>query len=228
MTIQTEAQSLSPTALVEMFVLDLGIYSGGTLHFCSTQNPIGGDVTWQGQVYTAIPIEASGFSRSGQGTLPRPKIKVSNYQGLMAAQARNFSDLVGCKVIRRRTYARFLDAVNFSGGNPSADSSQHYPDETWIIDRRSSETPVSIEFELAAPFDLPGVQLPLRQYLNNTCAWVYRGSDCGYTGGAVATETGVATSDLSKDACGGRLSDCKLRSNVVRYGAFPGSGITGI
>ncbi|WP_374491578.1 phage minor tail protein L [Brachymonas sp.] len=224
-TIQTEAQALAPTARVELFVLDLSIHNAGILYFCSTSNPLGGDVIWQGVTYTAMPVEGSGFERRNNGTLPRPTLKVSNYQGLMAAQAREAGGLIGCTVTRKRTFARFLDAANFAGGNPSADSSQQYPDETWRVDRKANETPQYVEFELAATIDVPGVQLPLRQYINGVCAWVYRGESCGYTGGPVALEDGTATSDPLLDRCGKKLSDCRLRGNEPRYGGFPGSGL---
>ena len=62
MSIQSEAQSLSPTARIDLFVLDLSQHNAGALYFCSTSNPFGGDVVWQGVTYTAMPISASFLS----------------------------------------------------------------------------------------------------------------------------------------------------------------------
>lgn len=224
MSIQAEAQSLSPTARIDLFVLDLSQHNAGALYFCSTSNPFGGDVVWQGVTYTAMPISASGFEKRTNGTLPTPTIKASNYQGLLGAQAREYNNLEGCKVIRKRTFAKYLDAVNFPGGNPTANPNQYFPDETWVVKRKSHEDDESIEFELGATIDVPGVMLPLRQYRNGVCAWLYRGESCNYTGGPVSKADGTPTSDPLQDKCGKRLSDCEARNNAQRFGAFPGSG----
>ncbi len=80
------------------------------------------------------------------------------------------------------TLARFLDAVNFKDGNPTADPNQHFPDEMWFIEQKTLETHQVVEFELSSVFDLMGVQLPYRQIIKNTCPWKYRGPECGYTG----------------------------------------------
>lgn len=231
-TIATEAQNLSPTALIELFELDLTKQGGGITRLHSGTNELNGDVTWQGNVYVRFPIEATGFDKSSAGTLPRPIVKASNIQGLLSADVRSYGDYMGCKFTRRRTFARFLDAVNFAAGNPSADPNQHYPDEIYYIDRKSSENPVYIEFELSSAFDVQGIQLPRRQVIQNCCAWVYKSAECSYTGGAVADENGNATSNPALDKCGKRVSDCKLRfpssgptAGVLQFGGFPGVGL---
>src|SRR5260364_193466 len=159
MTIQTEVQKLSPSALVELFELDLRLWGGEILRFHAGVNALGRDVVWQGQPYVRLPIEAEGFERRGQGALPRPRIRVANIDGLLGAEARAFEDFVGCRLIRKRTFARFLDAVNFPEGNPEADPNQHFSDEIWCVDRKAAENAVYLEFELAASIDLPGVRL---------------------------------------------------------------------
>ncbi|MGC6595315.1 phage minor tail protein L, partial [Escherichia coli] len=72
-------------------------------------------------------------------------------------------DLVGCRIIRKMTLARFLDEANFKDGNPTADPNQHFPDEMWFIEQKTLETHEVVEFELSSVFDLMGVQLPYRQ-----------------------------------------------------------------
>lgn len=224
-TIATERQALNPSALIELFVLDMSLHNAGTLLFCSTSNPFVKNVVWQGNEYVALPIIAAGFAQRSSGSLPRPTIKISNYQGLIGAQARETGDLLGSRVIRKRTFARFLDAVNFPEGNPEADPTQQMRDEVWIVDRKSSETPDFVEFELAAEFDVPGVKIPLRQYVQNTCQWLYRGESCGYQGETCFDEQGNPVADKAQDRCGKKMSDCKLRNNEQRFGAFPGSGL---
>jgi lambda family phage minor tail protein L len=227
-TVNSESQSLSPTALIELFELDTTNQGGTILRFHSGVNELGNDVVWQGNTYSRFPIEASGFDRRSNGTLPRPVVKASNIQGILGSDARSHGDYAGCKFTRRRTFARFLDAVNFPSGNPSADPNQHYPDEIYYVDRKSKENSAFVEFELASAFDLHGVQLPRRQVIQNCCSWVYRGAECGYAGGAVATESGTATSNAQLDKCGKRISDCKLRfgaNGILNYGGFPAVGL---
>ncbi len=49
---------------------------------------------------------------------------MSNLFGLVTGMAEDLQSLVGATVVRRRVYARFLDAVNFVAGNPEADPEQ--------------------------------------------------------------------------------------------------------
>ena len=133
MSIKAEIQSLSPTALLEFFVLDSTNLPGGDiLRFHAGTNDLMQPVTWQGQLYLPLPVEAEGFDISTKGTLPRPKMSVANANGLLSAEVRNFNDFVGCKVTRKRTFLKYLDAVNFPGGeNPDANPDQHLPDDVW-------------------------------------------------------------------------------------------------
>lgn len=227
MSIASDIQKLEPGALVELFVVE--VPGGDTLRFHAGTNALDGDVVWQGNTYTRFPVMAEGFEKSGKGSLPRPKIKVANITGLIGALARENDDLVGARITRKRTFARYLDAVNFPGGvNPSADPLSEFPDEIWSVDRKSSENAVFVEWELAAAIDLAGVALPRRQVIQNVCPWRYRSTECGYTGGAVADLTDAATSDLSADACGKRLTSCKLRFGQygeLPFGGFPAAGL---
>ncbi len=396
--IQEEIQSLSPSALLELFELDLGILGGPKLYFCSSTNGMSTDVVWQGVTYVRLPIAAAGFDKASNGPLPRPQVQISNNLGAMAALAREYDYFMRCKLTRRRTFVRFLDAINFptpaalrnvlpmsqnferwtkyasgtglppavtnqgvstpptpdgvvsrvtfdkqSGASPTdmsvlyqeftvssgsaytgsmyvrgragdhlvyqfhtasgvetgmqdvelngtwqrvsytgtasastvkftigvvgseglselhslvtvdiccaqvelgaevtaiqstpryeygleADPTQHLVDDVWYVDRKSKENSVSIEFELASALDMQGVTLPRRQVIQNVCSWLYRSSECGYTGGPVAEANGTPTTDAELDACGKRLSDCKLRfgTGILPYGGFPGCGL---
>ena len=68
------------------------------------------------------------------------------------------------KLTRIRTFARFLDAANFTDGNLLADATQHLPIEVWFIDRKSNEDGQSMQFELASSLDLISIRLPRRQF----------------------------------------------------------------
>lgn len=111
--IDSDIQKLNPGQLVDFFVLDATAIGGDIIRWHSGVNSLGNDVVWQGNTYSRFPVEASGFLRSTKGTLPRPTLRVANVSGLTSALARELDDLVGAKVIRKRTFVRYLDAVNF-------------------------------------------------------------------------------------------------------------------
>lgn len=183
----TDIQSLSPTAVITLFVVDLTALGGGVYRFHAGTNNLETAVVWQGQTYTPFPCQASGFDMSTNGQLPRPKLTLSNVMGTITSLILLYGDCVGGKVTRKRTLAKFLDAVNFpSGINATADPNAYFPDDIFVIDQKTAETKTAVEFDLAAAFDLTGVQLPRRQIIQNLCPVRYRGAECGYAGPPVA------------------------------------------
>jgi len=227
-TIVSSIQSLQPSALIEVFELDMSVTtSGGKLYFHAGTNELSEPIIWQGVTYKPWPIAASGFDKNGQGKLPRPKLQVSNLDGIISAEVQSNEDLIGCKLIRRVTLARFLDAANFTEGNPTADANQHFADEMWYIDQKTFEDREIVEFELASAFDLMGVMLPNRQIVKNSCQWQYRSAECGYTG-PYFDKNDAPTKLASADYCTKRLSSCRARINyfangIIAFGGFPGA-----
>lgn len=223
MTIKSEIQLLSPTAKVELFSIDTSMLGGAIYYFHAGTNELRLPVVWQGVSYLALPIEAEGFELVTKGALPRPKIKVANVGGIFSALALESGDLVSAKVTRKRTFARYLDAVNFTDGNPSADPNQFLPDELWFVERKTMENRYIIEWELSSAFDLMGVMLPNRQVIQNTCAWKYRSAECSWMGGYF--DKSDLPCDAAHDFCSKRLGSCKARfgANVIPFGGFPGS-----
>lgn len=224
--IQKEIQSLSPSAMVELFELDLSAYDTSSMHFHAGTNSLTQPVVWQGQTYLALPIEAEGFEITTQGTLPRPTLRVANVNGIFSAAIREYDDLVGCKITRRRTFVRFLDAANFEKGNSEADPNQHLPDEVWYVEQKTSETKYIIEWELSSAMDLQGVMLPRRQVIQSMCPFKYRGAECGYTA-AYYFNKNDEPCQRTDDFCAKRLTSCEVRAaktdGIVRFGGFPGA-----
>ena len=226
MSVNAEIQSLSPSAEVEFFVLDTtGLSGGGITRFHAGTNELQLPVWWQGYQYMPLPIEANGFDMNAKGSMPRPRVRVANIDGMFSAEINQKDDLIGCKVIRKRTFVKYLDAVNFKNGvNPTADPNQHLPDDLWFVDRKVSENKYMVEWELASAFDLQGVLLPFRQVVQNSCQWRYRGPECGYTGGFYTTAD-LPTNNQTQDFCAKRLSSCRVRFgvNVLPFGGYPGA-----
>lgn len=228
MSIRAEIQSLSPSALIELFVLDMSTTaSGGVLYFHAGTNEFNEPLVWQGVEYTPLPIQAKKFDVNTQGTLPRPEITVANINGMFSADIQANDDLLGCTITRKRTHAKFLDAVNFKNGNPNADPTAQYADDLWFIDQKTSENRYQVVFQLASVFDLMGIQLPYRQVIKNSCPWQYRGTECGYTGGYLDIND-KSTTSADEDTCGKFLTSCKARrgqqgDGTLTFGGFPGA-----
>lgn len=215
----SELQSAAPSAIIELFQLELNAAQHGVnethyLHSGSNLNA-SGEIVWAGQTYLRWPIEASGFECNGQGQLPRPTLRVGNWMWTITALIETLPNgLEGAKVSRIRTLARYLDAVNFPGGvNPlgTPDSTAEFPREMFYIDRKATENIEVVEFEMCAVFDLAGVRAPKRQCISNICQWKYRGAECGYVGNAYFDANDNPVSTLAQDVCGKRLSSCEAR-----------------
>lgn len=228
-TITSEIQKLAPSAVIELFVLDATNIGGEVFRFHAGTNALRGKVVWQGNEYLPFPIQVTGFEYNGTGQLPRPKVVVANLTGVITTLLLELDDLLGAKFIRKRTLAKYLDAINFGGGvNPSADATAEFAEDVYYVDRKASENRDLVEFELAASFDLQGIRLPRRQIIQNICPWRYRGSECGYTGSAYFDANDNRVGTLAQDVCGKRLASCKARFGEyaeLPFGGFPAAGL---
>jgi lambda family phage minor tail protein L len=215
-TPRREIASLDPGAIIELFVLDASDPSigGGLTYFHAGTNDVWANIVWQGNTYQAFPIKAEGFEITGKGTLPRPKLTVAAVDGLIGLMIRDYDDLVGATLIRKRTLAKFLPTG--SSPNPNA----YLPDDVFVIERKALETKDFISFELASKMDAQGLKLPRRVIQATICPWVYKGYECTYTG-ALAT-CNKTLNDATGD--GGCLQHFG-QTTPLPYGGFPGAGL---
>jgi len=232
MTVQaiaSEIQKLAPSSVIELFVLDMALFGQGPVRFHAGTNALQQRVVWQGNAYEAFPIEVEGFEFNGNGQVPRPRLRVANVTGTITALVLTYQDLIGAKITRKRTLAKYLDAQNFPGSlNATADPSAEFADDIYYVDRKSRETRDVVEFELAASFDLEGVSLPRRQIVQNVCPWRYRASECSYTGSSYFDANDQSVNSSALDICGKRLSSCQARfgqSAELPFGGFPAAGL---
>jgi lambda family phage minor tail protein L len=218
--IGSEIQSVAPSAIIELFELQLSSTIHGsntTYRFHAGTNAVGngGNVVWAGNAYQAMPIEAEGFEYSGNGQLPRPKIRVSNIMGTITSLILA-TPLEGAKVTRIRTLARYLDHINWPGGvspyfpDPTAD----LPAEIYYLDRKSVENRDVVEYEMCSAFDLVGVRSPKRQCIANICQWQYRSAECGYNKASYFDVNNNPVGSAALDVCGKRLDSCQKRFSV--------------
>jgi lambda family phage minor tail protein L len=227
-SIQTQIQSLNPSAIIELFQLQLTLAVNGidtTFYYHAGTNDLTADVVFQGITYSAAPIEADGFELISKGTLPRPSMRIANTTGAISALLLAYNPLQA-KVTRIRTCKKFLDAVNFVGGvNPSADPTAKFEDQIWYIDRVSRENAQLVEFELISKLDLTNLQLPGRQ-VQDYCPWVYRGVECTYNGTSCFDVNDNPTT-AANDVCGKRFNSCKIRFQSQGISSYPHGGYPG-
>ena len=280
--ITQDIHGFEPGAVIELFELDISTGTAPSsepiLRWHSGINENMQEIVWQGNKYAAFPIEAEGFEFSGKGAIPRPTLTVANITSMLTGVINEYDDLVGAKITRKKTFAKYLDSYCYtngypvsgvctgeSGGDPSlsksdcldptkngsagtwtdynqttceaapgiwyvsalADDTAHFSDEIWYIDRKAVETNTHIQFELSAAHDIHGVKLPSRTVVANSCPWLYKGTECGYSGTQYWDVNNLPTTD-DKDVCAKTFTACELRfpEDVESpFGGFPGAGI---
>lgn len=214
-----ETTKAEQSAKVDLWEFDLTAIGGERYFFCNEPNEKGEPLTWQGRQYEPYPIQAQDFEMSGKGPSPRVSLVVSNLFGLVTGMAEDLQSLVGASVVRHQVYRTFLDAVNFSDGNPDADPEQEAV-ARYRVEQLSDLTTSTATFILASPTETDGSVFPGRIMLAEICTWDYRGEDCGYNGPPVADEFDKPTADPMKDKCSKCPNACKMRSNIANYGGF--------
>lgn len=194
---------------------------------------------WQGNAYTPIPIRAEGFEVSGVGQFPKPTMSMSNLTGAGSLLLQTYGDIRGCEVTRTRVFADNLD----NGIDP--DPASFMQPELFYINRKTRETGVEVQIELASRLDQQGAKLPARQVLRDVCPWSYRQWDatagafvyedeeigCPYTGTAYFDINGNAVANPEEDVCSRKFgTGCRARygkSETLPLGSFPMVGRQG-
>jgi lambda family phage minor tail protein L len=231
-SVSAELANLNPSAIITFFEIDvtnvmesnnisnLGVEAdaygvtqdvqGNILRFHNSINVFNSFLKWQGFTYYPAPIQAEGFETSSRGTLPTPTLTIAtqgsqqDLMGLLRHQIKKFGDVVGAKVTRIRTFAKYLDVDNFLAVNsegkvsPNAlqdmatenlgeipigfepDPYAELPRDIYYIERKESENKSILRYQLSSNLDLEGVKIPKRLILANRCMFDYRGPGCWY------------------------------------------------
>ena len=124
----SELQKTDPSAVIELFELQLSqsLHGATTIYrwHSGVATNATGELVLNNVTYNALPIEAEGFDYKGgkEQQLPRPTLRVSNLLSTVSAILSNvntvtpYNNLIGGKVTRIRTLAKFLDSSNFGPG----------------------------------------------------------------------------------------------------------------
>ena len=177
-----EIQKLEqPSGLVELYEIELS--SSSRAYFTRAPDSdlaavqmYDHDTNSQLNTYIAVPLNAEGFDMTTKGVAARPVITFSNiltdFENALGSLT--FEDLIGKRIYRRRTFAKYLkDGASDPG---SGNTPIEFPRQMYIIDRIESENAQEIGFELSTPFDVEGLMLPYRVIGHNACPWVYQGA----------------------------------------------------
>ena len=211
-----QLSSLTPDTLIDLYEIDfsnlqsnfemledlygINIGAEAVYRFCPMINGTN-PIVWQGNSYQPLPIKMEGFEQKSDGRLPRPTMTIANPEGIFSKIIHSNQDFANCKVIRRRTYARFLDDENFQnrnlnnvGSNPFGrpDPSSHLPDDVYFINKKNQENRQYVEFELVSSLELEDSPVPARIVLSDYCGWTYRCNiGCNYQGLPIETIEGT-------------------------------------
>lgn len=212
-------QSLAPEAVLSLYELDATMLGEAeVLYFHNGTNGVNENIVWQGNTYSPLPIIVTGFEFTGEGSPPRPSLNIANVGGWLSIMVHEYSDLVGAKLTRRRTLARYLD------GHESAGNVELPPD-VFFINRKVQQTENAIEFELTSSLDLDGVEFP-RRLVITTCAWrYYRGEGCGYAPVMFLSEEDGSLVTEVKDYAGRWNSQTSYRSGSSVFYASSTDGL---
>ena len=142
------------------------------------------------RTYTAFPIIMDGIEINADGAMNRPTLTVANVTNVFASAIGNVraEDLVGERLTKRTTLKKYL-----YGESGDASPPIEFPIKKFIIDRISSETNTAITYELAAPYDLSGIQIPNRQVIGKYCSWQYQGYSLSQKGGCTWNKNSLIT-----------------------------------
>jgi len=216
-----ELSNLTPSSLITLFEIDLnklieskGIVLGmdalamglsedvndGILKFHNNIKIFNSFIIWQGKKYYPVPINSEGFESTTKGTLPQPSLSIASQSetgtdqlALLKNEMKKFGDIIGSKVTRRRTFAKYLDKINFTvEGILSPGSSITLPDgyepdpyaelpkDVYYIERKITENKSVLTYQLSSILDLEGTKIPKRIINADKCVWQYRGIGCWY------------------------------------------------
>lgn len=129
--------------------------------------------------YYPIPVALDGVEFKSEGQFPQPVLTIANIlrtdSGNNSLQALlgtvSYDELLGLKVIRRRTLKKYLFGES-GDNNPPIE----LPRDVYYLDRIENETAQSVEFTTVLPVDFTGVTIPRRNILANRCPWAYQGA----------------------------------------------------
>lgn len=223
-SLNAELSNLTPSSIITLFEIDirslakdlsidlekdaqeLGLtdksqVEEGILRFHNNIKVFNSYITWQGKAFFPAPIMAEGFESTTKGSTPQPTLSLAtntedgiSQLNFLKYQIRKMGDIVGAKVTRKRTFAKYLDSSNFGiskeakiGAHTNSlpdgyepDPFAYLPSDVYFIERKQTENKANLVYQLSSVLDLENIKLPKRTILADKCSWQYRGLGCWY------------------------------------------------
>jgi len=152
------------------------------------------DITFDGQTYLAFPLRLNSISESGDSSINKVTVTVSNVNRRISAYLESYNGLVGRDVIIKMVW---LDKLS---------DSNCYIEDKFTIDEVTVTEEV-VNFVLAPKLDVFQIELPRRKYFRSYCMWRFKSDECGYSG--------------NETECNKTFQRCKELGNEERFGGFP-------
>lgn len=173
-----------------ILLLDIVLTDDTELYICRNNE----NVTFNGQLYTAVPFDIEPTKASARGEIPTVTLRVSNVTRALQPYLEKLDGGIGSEITLRVVNTAHLD--------------EDYSELEIGFDVLSASSEVYwVTFILGAPNPL-GKRFPSFQFIADHCRWRFKSVECGYSGKA--------------SACKRTLSDCRLLKNSGRFGGFPG------
>ena len=163
------------------------------------------NITWKGSTWQPFPVQIDEIIEK-IGEVPRLNLKVSNVNRVFEKYLQDY-DLYcktnGYQAITINLYV--LNSLNLADDTPEAEYEfnleQPKTNAEWAIFQLGASNPFLRRF-------------PLNRILKNQCRFIFKSSQCGYTG--------------SMTNCNKTLTRCRELSNSSRFGGFAGVGSGGL
>lgn len=234
----TEAQKLIQDSRVSL--LTITRLDGTSYRFTNSTRSLSPLVQHNSLTYLPRRFSLGARPKRANGSLPRPSLEIDNVDRFWYSILQETNQLRRASVLYQEVYRQHLD----DGSDPQP--AEFLTSERFVVFEMKNLTQSLVAFTLAQPMDVEQAMFG-RQMLRQVCARTYRAPgntadtfidrnnnpgaiSCPYddTGdGNYYKRDGTPTSNWREDACGQRLSDCRLRfgdNNNLPYWGHPSIG----
>jgi len=149
-----------------------------------------------GVTYQNIPFEVT--LTQEKDTLPTAQLTVYDLAQVFQAQLQAYGTVLDWPVR--------IKVINTSGSAATVDMQQNFS----LTSAVAKDDTYNITFTLSGENPLT-LRWPPRDQFRNRCFWVYKSTQCGYTGS-------MAACDFTIDGTIG----CRAHANTLNFGGFPG------
>lgn len=150
--------------------------------------------------YAAFPFDLEEINDQSKSEVPRLALLVGNETRAIQGYLDAGGGGVGATVIIRVVHSQNL-----------AETDPEFEAKFRCLDCHADSKMVTFYIGAASPW---AIRFPRNRLLKDFCRWRFKSTECGYSG--------------AETTCDKTLTQCRLRSNSIRYGGFPGVGQGGV